>query len=662
MKSIKTKLVVYFSILIFLSSLTLGLTSIIRAGSSLTEEAENALGEMAKESAKLTVSRIETEKKILEMIALRQDIQSMDWAVQQPVLQRQLEKTNFMDIAVVQPDGTAHYSSGSTNQLGDREYIKKAFSGEVNVSDLIISRVTNEVVLMYAVPIERDGKIVGVLVGRRDGNTLSNITNDAGYGESGYAYMINDKGTVVAHPDKEKVMNQYNPIEQVKNDESQKSLAEQFEKVLKEKTGVNSYSFEGNDLYTGFAPVEGTNWIIVIAADRDEVLDAIPSLQRVLIIIMIVILLVSIVIIYIIGNSMTKPIVAVVKHTEKIADFDLTQDVPEGFLMRKDEVGVLAKAMQNLTDNLKVIIQEISSSSEQVAAASEELTATSQQSAVTAEEVSRAIEGISKGASEQAQNTEEGTSKANLLGEVIEKDLNYAAKLGGATNRVREVVNEGLEDIDNLSKITAESNEASNEIYEVILKTNESSNKIGQASSVIASIAGQTNLLALNAAIEAARAGEAGRGFSVVAEEIRKLAEQSSASTNSIDEVVNELQRNAQDAVKTMERVSAISKEQTRSVALSKDKYMMIAQAMNEAINALEQLNASGEEMEEMKNNIMDTLQNLSAIAEENSASTEQVTASMQEQAASIEEIASSSEGLSNLAEKLHLIITKFKI
>ena len=234
--------------------------------------------------------------------------------------------------------------------------------------------------------------------------------------------------------------------------------------------------------------------------------------------------------------------------------------------------------------------------------------------------------------------------------------------LNRASSKVAEVVNEGLLDMNKLSKITEESNGATKEIYEVILKTNESSNRIGQASSVIASIADQTNLLALNAAIEAARAGDAGRGFAVVADEIRKLAEQSSQSTKAIDEIVGELQKNAKDAVKTMERVSTISKEQTSGVIQSKDKYILIAQAMKDAQIALEQLNASGEEMRKMKDEILTTLQNLSAIAQENSAATEQTTASMEEQTASMEEISSSSEDLSNLAQDLQSIILKFNV
>lgn len=662
MKSIKTRLIIYFTILILTSSLALGAVSLFRATSSLTGEAEEAISLVAREAAKFAQARVQLQQDVLIAISSQTGIQSMDWAIQQPILAHQLEHTGFLALAVVQPDGTANYSDGTTSQLGDRDYVKKALAGEPNVSDILISKVTNSAVLMYAVPISREGKVVGALVGRRDGNALSSITNDTGFGKDGYAYMLNSKGTIVAHPDGEKVMNQFNPIEEAKKDEKQKSVGQLFEKILKEKTGVSTYNFNGKDLYAGYAPVEGTDWIIAVAGLQSEVLSGIPALQRNIFFTVIIVLAISIVLTYLIGNSIVRPIVLAVRHTEKIAKLDITQDVPELLMKKKDETGVLAKGLQSLTDSLRKVIKEINNSSEQVAAASEELTATSQQAALAAEEVSKTIEEIAKGASEQAQNTETGNSKAAHMGDIIDKNMEFAKDLNTASNKVAEVVDEGLTEIEKLSEITRESTAASKEIYEVVLKTNESSDKIGRASSVIASIADQTNLLALNAAIEAARAGEAGRGFSVVAEEIRKLAEQSSTSTRSIDETVNELQRNAQAAVTTMERVSSISREQTDSVAATRDKYMLIAKAMQDAIKALELLNSSQEEMGQMKDEIQDALENLSAIAEENSASTEEVTASMEEQAASIEEIASASEGLSNLAQNLQSIITRFRV
>ncbi len=662
MNSIRSRLVIYFSLLSLLTSASIGLISQHKASDALTKEAEEAITSQAVAGGELVLLDIKLHTNSIKMLSEFKEVKSMDWETQKKFLQDQQVNTEFLALAVVTPDGNAKYTDGTTAELGDRDYIQRALKGEHNVSNLILSKVTNEVVLMFAAPIFEEEKIVGALIGRASGEELSNITDDLGFGKSGYAFMIDSSGTIISHPNREMVLNQFNPIKSAEQDPSQKSAAALSEQILKQKQGVYDYSFNGKKLYAGFAPVAGTEWFLVITADEKEVLNAIPKIQKAILLNIFNAFIIGVVLVVFIGNSITKPIIISVKHAKKVADLDITENLPPKYLKKKDEVGYLSNALQNIIINLRDIIEDTMASSEQVAAISEELTATSQQAASSAEEVSRTVEEIAHGASEQAKNTEEGSAKAMKLGEIIEVDLINMKQLNDSSNKVSEVVNEGLSDIEKLSQITKESDKATKEIYDVILKTNESSDKIGQASNVIASIAGQTNLLSLNASIEAARAGEHGKGFAVVADEIKKLAAQSASSTASIDEVVKELQGNVENAVLTMKRLIAISKEQSEHVKQNKEKYSFIAEAMKQTLLSVEQLNISSTEMGKAKENILDTMRSLTAIAEENAAGTQEASASMEEQTASMEEIASSSENLTELAQRMQSLINKFKL
>lgn len=662
LKSIRSKIIAIFSILIIVMILVLSFISIGGARDGVITETERSLERIAVSESRFVSSEIERNQDSLKLLAQNKDLGTMDWDIQKDILREDTENTSFINTGIADLRGNTYFTDGSRADLADKDYILRALEGETTMSELVYNESGDGVSLMFASPIQDNGNIVGVLVGERDGYFLSEITDNIKYEENGYGYIIDGEGTDIAHPNRSFVDEANNSFELYQSDESLESVVASFTSVLEERQGITEYSYDGEDHYVGFAPIEGTDWSMLINANTDEVLNAIPALENRIAIFALGILVISIAASFFIGDRLASPIVSASEFLEQMAQLDFSVDVPEEFLARTDEIGMLAKSMETITLNLRNITEELAASSHQVAATSDQLSVFSSQSTQASEEVARATEDVAQGAADQAVNTERGATVADSLENVIGEDQRHMLSLNEDFNEIEKVVNIGLVDIDELDKITDESGRAIQDIYEVVLNFNESSNKIGEASGMIAAIAEQTNLLALNAAIEAARAGDAGRGFAVVADEIRQLAEQSTASTQEIDLIITDLQANSEEAVNTMNLVTDITDKQTKSVASNKDQYILVGDTMKEVRATIENLESSAREIDDMKSKIVDTLMELSAIAEENSAATEEISASIEEQHASSEEVLSVSEELNNLAGNLQEMILQITV
>ena len=198
----------------------------------------------------------------------------MGWETQRKLLRQEVKRLGCFDMAIVSPDGTARYiQENNTAQLGEREYIQKAFQGVANVSDVIINKVTNETVVTFAVPIIVKQKVEGVLVGAREGIFLNEITDNLGYGENGFAYILGSDGTMYAHFNREYVINQSNVLEDVEGNGDLQNLGLAITKLGFGNTGVVDYEFMGIDRYVALTPMENNLIAIVekVAFNAEQV-------------------------------------------------------------------------------------------------------------------------------------------------------------------------------------------------------------------------------------------------------------------------------------------------------------------------------------------------------------------------------------------------------
>ncbi|HAS72787.1 MAG TPA: methyl-accepting chemotaxis protein, partial [Clostridiales bacterium UBA8960] len=245
---------------------------------------------------------------------------------------------------------------------------------------------------------------------------------------------------------------------------------------------------------------------------------------------------------------------------------------------------------------------------------------------------------------------------------LITSEKQMVEKLKVSSSIVDALKNEGFSVLKELQDKTENNSKASKEVAKIIVETSDSVKQIETASVMIQTIADQTNLLALNAAIEAARAGEAGRGFAVVADEIRKLAEQSNRFASEISDIIINLTRKTDIAVKSMDSSLAVSALQIESLSQTQSKFDGIAGAIEDVKEIIISLNQTSDMMLDKKSQIIEIIEHLAAISEENAASTEEVSASVEQQNASMNQIASASESLAKLAEDMQRNINRFKL
>lgn len=658
------KIAIYVGALVAVIALGLGIISSYFSSEALYGKVESNLSRLGNEDSKYIDYRVSARIQILQEIANQKEVVGMEWDQQKETLKNAVERLGYLDLAVVLPSGDASYVlSGDKSNLGDRDYVKNALSGQGSVSDVIISKVTGEAVLMYAVPIKSGSKVVGALVGRTDGNSMNNFTNELKYNEHDLAFIIGKDTTFYSYPDKDFVLKQVNIFKAAETDNTFSDMARKIKAVDLEKQSKIEYSFKNTEYIAVLTPVKSTGWILCTAVQKQEVSDSVNKLELVIICVSLVFILIGIVSSTILSVSISRPVVEVSKKLNDLAGYDFTSknDVLLKYSKRKDEIGQINRALLTMQEHLRSLIRNISDISNRVAASSNEVNSATRQIVVMSEQTSESINEIARGAYDQAKDTERGSSNMYGLSEMMESDAKNRELLNATADYADRIKEEGSKTVDILLEKSKITNSATGEIQKVISETQESSQKIRIASQMIEKITQQTNLLALNASIEAARAGEAGKGFAVVAGEIGKLAEQSNSFTQQINNIIKELTYKIEFTVKTIDEVNKTIENQTDIVGETKEKFDGIAEALSKVKSVIDALNTSGVGMENKKNDMAEILGNLSAISEENAASTEQTLATVESQTSSISRIADISRELADLAKDIQNNLNRFK-
>ena len=327
----------------------------------------------------------------------------------------------------------------------------------------------------------------------------------------------------------------------------------------------------------------------------------------------------------------------------------------------QDEIGEIASNVDAFIGKVRTIVVDIARSAGALASSSEDLSATSAATSSMANKLNASIRNMANAANSQAAETASGAQDVAELGGIIDRDLTLIGELGQDSRNVTDLVQQGTTALDQLNANTARSTELSQKVFEAIQETNDRVAAIAKASKMIRDIARQTNLLALNAAIEAARAGEAGRGFSVVAEEVRKLAEETSTFTDDISNTIDDLLERTRGAVEVMEASREVTSLQNDFVRETNETFGQITRSIDGILGTSQALNDAGAEMNSRKTRIIDVIANLRQVSEENAAITREAMESIRSQTASVGGISDACRDVSSMAESISKTISRFR-
>lgn len=398
-------------------------------------------------------------------------------------------------------------------------------------------------------------------------------------------------------------------------------------------------------------------WSIGIGAYSDEFYADLQSLKLLITLISLGMALISLVAFYFLAKPKMKLLKQAAEASLQIANGELHfPELPEG----SDEIGQLAASFNTMSAGLRGMMSKLKETSSHLMASASDLAAVSEETSASSEEINASMEEIASSTVTQSEEVENTFKQMELLTESIKNIHQESNKIRKVTDLSKEATSHGKEIISVLQHANQETEKASEKISIGITNLYKEILDISRITETIQYITQQTNLLALNASIEAARAGEHGKGFSVVANEVRKLAEESNEATKQIQDMISGIEKETESTVQHMSETLSSAMQLKESVMNTEKEFANIETAVSMTIKAVEQLNTEINLVSDETDKMMEASQNIAAVSQQTAASSEEVTASLDEQVKAISNITKSAELLNTISEELNVIIGKY--
>ncbi len=548
------------------------------------------------------------------------------------------------------------YPAGDlTGQLipAERQWFKDAkAAGKTIYTDPYVDKITGKPCISIASPYyDKNGAFVGAVCEDISIEKLDAAIAKLNYQGDGEGTIITPSGKVVASK---------NPELQDKDVKDIPLFAKTFQEMVSKGQGFQLVDIQGVSSVMAYTTIEGTNWIMVLEVPESTVYSEMHTMKVAYAVVTVFGLLLILVSCQLFARRITAPLAVLKAHADELAQGNLSAGVCG--IQSSDELGDLGRAFDTMSTHLRELIQGVSTTADQVAAASEELTASAEQSAQATESVAQTIVDVSNGMEQQLTSIDGVKESVDQVDQQVLETTARSEDVSNRSNDTALAAQKGQQLMTESVQKMTEIEKSVNDTASVMETLGEGSKEIGSIVETISAIAEQTNLLALNAAIEAARAGEHGRGFAVVADEVRKLAEESQHAAGEITERIGKIQQDTDRAVSQMQEGRTRVTSGMEAIRAVGEEFHHIMDKIAQTKDDMDTIHETMGGLASGTKQIVDVITQVDDISRQTSEHTQTISAAAEQQSASAEEIATASQSLSDLATKLQNATKKFKL